>query len=65
MACSNIVLIFLVQVTSADNQSEMYIFRPLQFHIKAVVKVAIEPINPAELPKMLDGLRKLNKSIGL
>jgi U5 small nuclear ribonucleoprotein component len=24
--------------------------------------VAIEPVNPSELPKMLDGLRKINKS---
>ena len=28
-------------------------------------QVAIEPINPAELPKMLDGLRKLSKSYPL
>jgi len=29
------------------------------------MKVAIEPINPSELPKMLDGLRKINKSYPL
>lgn len=37
----------------------MYIFRPLKFNTKSVVKLAIEPINPSELPKMLDGLRKV------
>jgi len=30
-----------------------------------VLKVAVEPITPSELPKMLDGLRKINKSYPL
>jgi U5 small nuclear ribonucleoprotein component len=29
------------------------------------MRVAIEPINPSELPKMLEGLRKINKSYPL
>jgi len=29
------------------------------------VKLSIEPINPSELPKMLDSLRKVNKSYPL
>lgn len=29
------------------------------------MKLAIEPINPSELPKMLDSLRKVNKSYPL
>eukprot|EP00456_Euglypha_rotunda_P028759 TRINITY_DN2267_c0_g1_i11.p1 TRINITY_DN2267_c0_g1~~TRINITY_DN2267_c0_g1_i11.p1 ORF type:complete len:683 (-),score=91.86 TRINITY_DN2267_c0_g1_i11:142-1893(-) len=41
------------------------IFRPLKFNTQSVMKVAIEPINPSELPKMLDGLRKINKSYPL
>ena len=41
------------------------ILRPLDFHTQATMKVALEPINPAELPKMLDGLRKLNKTYPL
>ena len=52
-------------VASTSNHSEVYIFRPLQFNTKSVVKIAVEPINPAELPKMLEGLRKLNKSYPL
>ncbi|ORX58889.1 P-loop containing nucleoside triphosphate hydrolase protein [Hesseltinella vesiculosa] len=39
-----------------------HIFRPLRFPAAAALKVAIEPMNPSELPKMLDGLRKINKS---
>jgi U5 small nuclear ribonucleoprotein component len=30
-----------------------------------VIKIAVEPVNPSELPKMLDGLRKVNKSYPL
>jgi 116 kDa U5 small nuclear ribonucleoprotein component len=29
------------------------------------MKVAVEPLNPSELPKMLDGLRKINKTCPL
>jgi len=52
-------------VTSSDGSQELSIFRPLQFNTLSVVKVAIEPINPSELPKMLEGLRKINKSYPL
>ena len=41
------------------------IFRPLQHDTIAVCKVAVEPLNPSELPKMLEGLRKISKSYGL
>jgi translation elongation factor EF-G len=27
-----------------------------------VVKLAVEPLNPAELPKMVEGLRRINKA---
>ncbi len=30
-----------------------------------MAKIAVEPVNPSELPKMLDGLRKVNKSYPL
>ena len=39
------------------------IFRPLQFSTTAaVVKVAVEPLKPAELPKLVTSLRRINKS---
>lgn len=44
---------------------EASIFRPLQFDTASVVKLAVEPLQPSELPKMLDGLRKINKSYPL
>lgn len=30
-----------------------------------MIFVLVEPVNPSELPKMLDGLRKVNKSYPL
>lgn len=44
---------------------EAYIFRPVKHFYESVFKVAVEPINPSELPKMLDGLRKISKSYPL
>mmetsp|Transcript_3279 Transcript_3279/g.11891 ORF Transcript_3279/g.11891 Transcript_3279/m.11891 type:complete len:991 (-) Transcript_3279:75-3047(-) len=41
---------------------DMYIFKPLEFNTRSVIKIATEPLNPSELPKMVDGLRKINKS---
>lgn len=44
---------------------QAYIFRPLKFPSQSIVKIAVEPVNPSELPKMLEGLRKINKSYPL
>jgi U5 small nuclear ribonucleoprotein component len=44
---------------------DAYIFKPIAHFTQSVFKVAVEPINPSELPKMLDGLRKINKSYPL
>ncbi|RUS18498.1 hypothetical protein BC937DRAFT_88698 [Endogone sp. FLAS-F59071] len=49
-------------ITQDRWNEDAYIFRPLRFTTTAVLKVAVEPVNPSELPKMLDGLRKINKS---
>ena len=41
------------------------IFRPLAFATSSVMKIAAEPLNPSELPRMLEGLRKLNRAYPL
>lgn len=46
-------------------EEEVHIFRPLSFQTISVVKIATEPLQPAELPKMVEGLRKINKSYPL
>ena len=52
-------------ITDLQGEEELYIFRPLKFNTQSVIKIAVEPVNPSELPKMLDGLRKVNKSYPL
>ncbi|XP_022109822.1 116 kDa U5 small nuclear ribonucleoprotein component-like [Acanthaster planci] len=52
-------------ITESRGLDEVYIFRPLKFNTSSVIKIAVEPVNPSELPKMLDGLRKINKSYPL
>ncbi|KAL1836690.1 hypothetical protein VTJ49DRAFT_4784 [Mycothermus thermophilus] len=48
-----------------EDGEDAYIFKPLSHFTESVLKVAVEPINPSELPKMLDGIRKINKSYPL
>jgi U5 small nuclear ribonucleoprotein component len=48
-----------------DSGEDVYIFRPLLFNTLSVVKTATEPLNPSELPKMVEGLRKISKSYPL
>ena len=51
--------------STGDDEEALRIFRPLSFaHAghESVMKVAVEPLNPAELPKMVEGLRRLSKS---
>ncbi|ORY80346.1 P-loop containing nucleoside triphosphate hydrolase protein [Protomyces lactucae-debilis] len=52
-------------IVSKDHDEECHIFRPIQHMTESTMKLAVEPINPAELPRMLDGLRKINKSYPL
>jgi U5 small nuclear ribonucleoprotein component len=44
---------------------DVRIFRPLAFDTMSVMKLATEPLHPSELPRMLEGLRKLNKAYPL
>ncbi|PGH18508.1 hypothetical protein AJ80_04478 [Polytolypa hystricis UAMH7299] len=48
-----------------EDDEDAYIFKPIRHMTESVFKVAVEPINPSELPKMLEGLRKINKSYPL
>jgi U5 small nuclear ribonucleoprotein component len=50
---------------SSPIEDDLHIFRPLKHLSQSVLKIAVEPIAPSELPKMLDGLRKINKSYPL
>ncbi|KAF6147629.1 hypothetical protein GIB67_031620 [Kingdonia uniflora] len=50
---------------NVDYDEDVYICRPLRFNTLPVVKTATEPLNPSELPKMVEGLRKISKSYPL
>ncbi|TRM61561.1 P-loop containing nucleoside triphosphate hydrolase protein [Schizophyllum amplum] len=52
-------------LASADYEEDLHIFRPIKHMTQSVLKIAIEPIAPSELPKMLSGLRSVNKSYPL
>ena len=52
-------------ITDLVESDDLHIFRPLKFNTQSIIKIAVEPVNPSELPKMLDGLRKVNKSYPL
>ncbi|KAJ2359477.1 hypothetical protein GGF43_000096 [Coemansia sp. RSA 2618] len=52
-------------VGTAVAEEELAIVRPLQLPNDSVIKIAVEPVVPTELPKMLSGLRKIGKSYPL
>ena len=52
-------------IASASYDDDLHIFRPIKHITQSVLKVAVEPIAPSELPKMLSGLRSVNKSYPL
>lgn len=41
------------------------ILKPIKMNTTSIIKVAIEPIIPSELPKMLDGIRMVDKTYPL
>jgi U5 small nuclear ribonucleoprotein component len=47
------------------DEAELHVFAPIAHMTQAVLKISIEPLVPSELPKMLEGLRKINKSYPL
>ena len=52
-------------IAGADIDEDLHIFRPIKHITQSVLKIAVEPIQPSELPKMLSGLRSINKSYPL
>ncbi|KAK6437221.1 hypothetical protein LTR95_006582 [Oleoguttula sp. CCFEE 5521] len=62
---NSIVKSATVVAPSLPADEDAYIFTSISHFFEPVFKVAVEPINPSELPKMLDGLRKINKSYPL
>ncbi|KIW65561.1 hypothetical protein PV04_07811 [Phialophora macrospora] len=62
---NSIVKTATVVAEKYPENEDAYIFKPIRHFTESVFKVAVEPVNPSELPKMLEGLRKINKSYPL
>jgi len=55
---------FLVKtgtITDEDN-ADAHIFVDMKYSVSPVVRVAVEPKNPGDLPKLVEGLKRLAKS---
>lgn len=48
--------------STTDSDEFISIFRPLKFDLTPIMKLAVEPYIPSELPKMVEGLRRINKT---
>lgn len=51
------------QATIVDwDMMDAHNIRMMRYTVSPVVRVAVSPVNPPELPKLVDGLAKLSKS---
>jgi len=65
--CGNIIGLvgvdqFLVKSGTISTSESAHNIRVMKFSVSPVVRVAVEPKNPADLPKLVEGLKRLAKS---
>ena len=48
--------------TVTDSKCEAYPLKDMKYSVSPVVRVAVEAKNPADLPKLVEGLKRLSKS---
>merc|ERR1712198_238317 len=53
---------FLVKTGTLTTLKEAHNMKVMKFSVSPVVRVAVEPKNPADLPKLVEGLKRLAKS---
>jgi len=53
---------FLVKTGTITTMKEAHNMKVMKFSVSPVVRVAVEPKNPADLPKLVEGLKRLSKS---
>jgi len=53
---------FLVKTGTITTFKEAHNMKQMKFSVSPVVRVAVEPKNPADLPKLVEGLKRLAKS---
>ncbi|KAJ3444740.1 eukaryotic translation elongation factor 2 [Anaeramoeba flamelloides] len=65
--CGNIIGIigidkFLLKTGTISTSEEAYNIKVMKFSVSPVVRVAVEPKNASDLPKLVEGLKRLSKS---
>jgi len=55
---------FIIKTATITNEddAEAYPIKDMKYSVSPVVRVAVEPKNPADLPKLVEGLKRLAKS---
>jgi len=53
---------FLVKTGTISTLKDAHNMKVMKFSVSPVVRVAVEPKNPADLPKLVEGLKRLAKS---
>jgi len=53
---------FLVKSGTITTSESAHNIRVMKFSVSPVVRVAVEPKNPSDLPKLVEGLKRLSKS---
>lgn len=65
--CGNVIGLvgvdqFLVKSGTITDHEDACTIKDMKFSVSPVVRVAVEPKNPADLPKLVEGLKRLAKS---
>jgi len=53
---------FIAKTGTIGDNEDSYPLISMKFSVSPVVRVAVEPKNPADLPKLVEGLKRLSKS---
>lgn len=53
---------YLIKTGTITTSEVAHTIRSMKYSVSPVVRVAVTPKNPSELPKLVDGLKKLAKS---
>lgn len=65
--CGNTVALvgvdqYLMKTGTISDNMDAHTIRSMKYSVSPVVRVAVSPKNPADLPKLVEGLKKLSKS---
>lgn len=52
----------LLKTGTISDHPECHLIRSMKYSVSPVVRVAVQPKNPADLPKLVEGLKRLAKS---